>query len=59
MKFQVVIEEEAEREFAAAVGTSLMEPHAELPGLNHFEVAETLAKPDCGLGLTALNLIRV
>jgi arylformamidase len=47
------------QEFAAAVGTSLVEPHAELPGLNHFEVAETLANPDCGLGRTALNLIRV
>jgi arylformamidase len=47
------------REFAAAVGPSLAAPHAELPMLNHFEVVETLANPDYGLGLAALNLIGV
>jgi arylformamidase len=46
-------------EFAAALGSSLAAPHAELPALNHFEVVETLASPDRGLGVAALNLIRV
>jgi len=45
------------REFAAALGPSLAAPYAELPALNHFEVAETLANPDYGLGLAAQNLI--
>ena len=47
------------REFAAALGPALAlaAPHAELQALNHFEVAETLANPEYGLGLAALNLI--
>jgi arylformamidase len=45
------------REFAAALSPSLAAPHVELPALNHFEVAETLADPDYGLGLAALNLM--
>jgi arylformamidase len=45
------------REFAAALGPSLLAPHAELPALDHFEVVETLADPAYGLGLAALNLI--
>jgi arylformamidase len=45
------------REFAAALGPSLAAPCAELPALNHYEVAETLADPDYGLGLAAFSLI--
>jgi arylformamidase len=45
------------REFAAALGPKLVAPHSELPGLNHFEVVETLANPDAGLGRAALDLI--
>lgn len=45
------------REFAAALGSSLAAPYSEMSGLNHFEVAETLAKPDGGLGLVALDLL--
>ncbi len=45
------------REFAAALGPALAAPHAELQALNHFEVAETLANPEYGLGLAALNLV--
>jgi arylformamidase len=44
-------------EFAAALGPTLAAPHAELPALNHYEVAETLADPDFGLGVAAFNLI--
>lgn len=44
-------------EFAAALGPKLAAPHIELPGLNHFEVVETLANPNAGLGRAALNLI--
>ena len=47
------------REFAAALGPRLAAPYSEFPGLNHFEVAETLASPDSGLGLVALNLIGI
>jgi arylformamidase len=47
------------REFALAVGASLAAPHAELKGLNHFEVAETLADPDHGLGFHALRLMQI
>jgi arylformamidase len=46
------------REFAAALGPALAAPHTELPALNHYEVAETLANPDYGLGRAALDLIR-
>jgi arylformamidase len=45
------------REFAAALGPALAAPHTELQALNHFEVAETLANPEYGLGLAALRLI--
>ena len=45
------------REFAAALGPALAAPHTELQALNHFEVAETLANPEYGLGLVALNLV--
>lgn len=45
------------RDFAAALGPALAAPHTELLALNHFEVAETLANPEYGLGLAALNLI--
>ena len=45
------------REFAAALGPALAAPHAELQALNHYEVAETLANPEYGLGLAALKLI--
>jgi arylformamidase len=45
------------QEFAAAVGSSLALPYAELRGLNHFEVAETLSDPNYGLGLVALSLM--
>ena len=44
-------------EFAAALGPALAAPHTELQALNHFEVAETLANPEYGLGLAALNLV--
>ncbi len=47
------------REFALALGTSLAAPHAELNGLNHYEVVETLADPDYGLGLAALRLMLI
>lgn len=46
------------REFAAALGPSLAAPYTELAALNHYEVAETLADPDYGLGLAAFRLIR-
>ncbi len=46
------------REFALAIGASLAAPYVELKGLNHFEVAETLADPNHGLGLHALNLMQ-
>jgi len=47
------------REFAVALGPALAAPHIELPALNHYEVVETLANSDYGLGLAALNLIEV
>jgi arylformamidase len=45
------------REFAVALGSTLAAPYAELHALNHFEVAETLANPNNGLGLVALILL--
>jgi len=45
------------REFAAALGPSLAFPYVEWPSLNHFEVAETLAEAETGLGAVALMLI--
>jgi arylformamidase len=47
------------REFALALGGSLAAPHIELKALNHYEVAETLADPNVGLGLHALRLMHI
>lgn len=45
------------RAFADALGPSLAAPAAEYSGLNHFEVADTLADPNDRLGRAALDLM--
>lgn len=47
------------RAFAAALGPLLAAPAAEYAGLNHFEVADTLADPKGGLGRAALDLMKL
>lgn len=43
--------------FASALGPFLAAPLAEYEGLNHYEVAETLADPSAKLGRAALSLM--
>jgi len=45
------------RDFAAALGSRLAAPPAEYEGLNHYEVADTLAEPHTRLGRAALDLM--
>lgn len=45
------------RSFAAALGGCLAAPAVEYEGLNHYEVALTLADPTSRLGRTALDLM--
>lgn len=45
------------RTFAAALGACLAAPLVEYDGLNHYEVALTLADPSARLGRTALDLM--
>lgn len=47
------------RQFASALGASLAAPHVELRALNHYEVVETLADPNYGLGLAARKLMGI
>ena len=47
------------REFAQALGPKLAAPLVVYDGLNHFEVAETLARSSDGLGKVALTMMKL